>query len=1420
MAEGDFSVYVKIQADTSNFERGMKKAQTSATNLSNTFGNLSKIITKALSLTGIAVGTKAIVDFGKSCVQSVTQATKQFNILDNTIKATGADAWTSTKEMESMAKSLSDSTNYSVTEIEKMQSVLLGFRDITGDTFQEASDAILDMATVMGMDLTSAVQTVGKALDDPIKGLDSLRRQGFAFTDEQKIELKQLVATGKKMEAQKIILDELATTYGGASKAGQDSFAKQTHAVENFSDTLGAKLIPVMKVFAEDNANMINSLREVIENTDFTPVVNVITNLKKVFAETFDIIGGYLMQGADWVKDFIDRFNFAPVISLLDTLVGSVANVVKIIKDVSSQNFGFVDQIKETIISISNSEIFTKIVEFVNKIIDAFFFLWGEINDIISQIRQNIFNKIIDIWGKVKEFFENTQNALVNSAQDISSWGEFFWKILDNVYRIFQDLINGVKAILNKDWKVAWEYAKLAVMRVDDSILTMVSTIANAFPDLINGIIKELNKLLGVVNSVREFFGQDPLGLIEAFESVDLSKKSGLEDKIKETEARITELTGYAADTSIKELEGVSTAFAGFTFSALGYIQDLTEGTEQEGEKQKKTYKGTAQTGIDSFKKVSEWDQKLLQQRLKKLKDFGKDYTDEYHQIQTDLINSERDKALESADTEEERAKINKYYDNLIAEENERAEKAKQAHAKETVAKIVGLLKTMASKAVEVFKKVASTIKNAFSAIGNFVKNTFSGIKNIFEKLFDFKIDDALDNLLKVEDAILTFFVETLPNLPSFFESAFGSIVTLMETLINSIDWGKVKEFMSSIINTFITNAPGIIKGITNIFTNIVSSVSDIFVDNAPGIVDAFGSMFFSIIEALPEIITKVISALGSAISEIGKYITENGQRLSDDLSNIVKSLINGIADFIKNGGWKNLLNAILTIQKAIENAVAENLPALVDTIIDALPDLIEFLKNSIISASKTLGKIIKPIIKLVMAIIEALINVLLSDEVIDASLDAIMALVDAVFEELVPAIIRLIPKLLVKIISAVIKNFPKLVKSLIDGFISAFKNLNWLEVVKQIFMGFIDAFKDLFGIHSPSTLFEGFGFNIIEGLLNGLDGIVDSVKGIFENLFNVISDIFGVLTNNITDIFNNLTTNLTSTLNNIADNVTSIFNNITSNVTSSLNNLSNNATSIFNNISDNATSIFNNITSNITSAFNNVSSNFTSIFNNLSNLLGNLLSQSMELLNKLLDVNIPGLGGGTSSGGSGGTSSGGGLLGGGLIPTGLGGGGGLPIGVGGIDVVGGLPGVGSGESGVPIIGEIIDYVEGVGNDISDMIDQAQSGNGYGKHSTGSTAGDVAIDLLTGGLRHFFANGTNNALSGLALVGEAGPELVRFNGGEQVLNTRNTQKALEGVGGNTNNFNVTFNNLQDTSAFAMMNQWKQYNRQMAINGIL
>jgi phage-related tail protein len=95
-----------------------------------------------------------------------------------------------------------------------------------------------------------------------------------------------------------------------------------------------------------------------------------------------------------------------------------------------------------------------------------------------------------------------------------------------------------------------------------------------------------------------------------------------------------------------------------------------------------------------------------------------------------------------------------------------------------------------------------------------------------------------------------------------------------------------------------------------------------------------------------------------------------------------------------------------------------------------------------------------------------------------------------------------------------------------------------------------------------------------------------------------------------------------------------------------------------------------------------------------------------------------------------------------------------------------------------------------------------------------------SIDSVLGTVFSGYASGTENATRGLHIVGESGPELVAFKGGERVYNNAESMRMLNGASSGGNNFNVTFNNLQDTSAFAMMNQLKQYNREMAINSII
>lgn len=198
-----------------------------------------KLFKKLGGSIGAAFSVKAIIDFGKACSEQFREDNQAAAILKSTLEATGATAWTTFKELEEMASGLQQKTNFAASSIESMQSVLLGFRNITGETFGEATKAILDMATVMKMDLSSAAQSIGKALDDPIHGMDSLKKQGFNFTAAQKQVIQSFLDVGDAVSAQKIILDELNGTFGGAAEAAADYSTKIKNSFGDLQSGIG-----------------------------------------------------------------------------------------------------------------------------------------------------------------------------------------------------------------------------------------------------------------------------------------------------------------------------------------------------------------------------------------------------------------------------------------------------------------------------------------------------------------------------------------------------------------------------------------------------------------------------------------------------------------------------------------------------------------------------------------------------------------------------------------------------------------------------------------------------------------------------------------------------------------------------------------------------------------------------------------------------------------------------------------------------------------------------------------------------------------------------------------------------------------------------------------------------------------------------
>ena len=129
--------------------------------------------------------------------------------------------------------------------IEEVAGIGLSFTNITGEIFPEFLKISADVSTRMGTDLKQTAIQLAKALNDPIQNLGALSRAGIQFSHSQRELIKDLTESGRIMEAQRIILDELSNQYGGSAAAA--------------ADTLGGKLSILNEEWQDLKKNIVNA---------------------------------------------------------------------------------------------------------------------------------------------------------------------------------------------------------------------------------------------------------------------------------------------------------------------------------------------------------------------------------------------------------------------------------------------------------------------------------------------------------------------------------------------------------------------------------------------------------------------------------------------------------------------------------------------------------------------------------------------------------------------------------------------------------------------------------------------------------------------------------------------------------------------------------------------------------------------------------------------------------------------------------------------------------------------------------------------------------------------------------------------------------------------------------------------------------
>jgi hypothetical protein len=261
-------------------------------------------LNKTLGAVGIGLGLGQIANYATNAVKGFEQAEIASSKLANVMQSMGVGM--ATQRVDAYAESLQELTAVDADIIKGAQLKLATFAnlakttDVAGGSFDRATVAALDLAAAGFGSVESQAVALGKAMQDPIRGITSLRKSGVDFTKQEQQKIKTLVESNKVLEAQDMILKVIEKQVGGTAEAGASVFDRMKLSMDSVSDELGGILLPYMKDFADF------LMKDVVPNVK--SFLQDVSNPDTEAGKTFLQIKTAVEQTYNGVKDFFALF--------------------------------------------------------------------------------------------------------------------------------------------------------------------------------------------------------------------------------------------------------------------------------------------------------------------------------------------------------------------------------------------------------------------------------------------------------------------------------------------------------------------------------------------------------------------------------------------------------------------------------------------------------------------------------------------------------------------------------------------------------------------------------------------------------------------------------------------------------------------------------------------------------------------------------------------------------------------------------------------------------------------------------------------------------------------------------------------------------------------------------------------------------
>lgn len=424
---------------------GVKGDKTAKNKLRGVSGSLGSLAKSAVLAGGAFFGARALVNGLKQTVKLAGEQELAEKKLNAVLKSTGGVSGATSQELLKLASSLQQVTTFGDEAIIGANSLLLTFTSIGNDVMPQAMETILNMSEAMGQDLQSATLQLGKALNDPVKGVSALSRVGVQLTETQIQQIKTFDALGDTASAQKVILGELETQFGGLARASATTFSGAMQQLGNIvgdtAEKFGELLLPSLNTIIPVFKNIALKAGEFFEDLKNLDFGATFSNMLEQSQFAMELFGGLFKATLQFLPDIF----FATMSKLIPILQGIL---MKLIDHILVINDMFWEPIFVAFIHLGD-----KIKSYWNTVING---LLTGINFLIEKLNLiPLFDNIptINLLDKIQvdplldKLADTELSKIFGSEDDVDTLGD----LLGRQKELYADYFNKIKVLKDKD---------------------------------------------------------------------------------------------------------------------------------------------------------------------------------------------------------------------------------------------------------------------------------------------------------------------------------------------------------------------------------------------------------------------------------------------------------------------------------------------------------------------------------------------------------------------------------------------------------------------------------------------------------------------------------------------------------------------------------------------------------------------------------------------------------------------------------------------------------------------------------------------------------------------------------------------------------------------------------------------------------